>query len=94
MTTKEIKDPILSRSVMGNKSDFLMFKNETLKDFKDVQKKVSDKYKDLEVEIREKLQSYETRITTYENKITEFNTNVKSCSARDIITETIQTLSL
>ena len=73
MTTKEIKDPILSRSVMGNKSDFLMFKNETLKDFKDVQKKVSDKYKDLEVEIREKLQSYETRITTYENKITELS---------------------
>ena len=73
MTTKEIKDPILSRSVMGNKSDFLMFKNETLKDFKDVQKKVNEKYKDLEVEIREKLQSYETRITSYENKIVELS---------------------
>ena len=71
MNKKEIKDPLLSRSVMGNKSDFLMFKNETLKDFKDAQKKVSEKYKDLEIEIREKLESYETRITTYENKIIE-----------------------
>ena len=73
MNSKEIKDPILSRSVMGNKSDFLMFKNETLKDFKDVQKKVNEKYKDLEVEIREKLESYETRINTYENKIIELS---------------------
>ena len=40
MNKKEIKDPLLSRSVMGNKSDFLMFKNETLKDFKDAQKKI------------------------------------------------------
>ena len=71
MNKKEIKDPLLSRSVMGNKSDFLMFKNETLKDFKDAQKKFNEKYKDLEIEIREKLESYETRITTYENKIIE-----------------------
>ena len=71
MTSIEIKDPIVSRSANGNKSDFLMFKNETLKDFKDVQKKIKEKYKDLEVEIRDKLESYETRINTYENKIIE-----------------------
>ena len=63
---------------MGNQSDFLMFKNETLKDFKEVQKKVTEKYRDLEVEIREKLQSYETRITIYENKITELSNLINS----------------
>ena len=47
-----------------------MFKNETLKDFKDVQNKLNKKYKGLELEIREKLETFEQRITTYENKIT------------------------
>ena len=36
-----------------------------------LKKKFNEKYKDLEIEIREKLESYETRITTYENKIIE-----------------------
>ena len=73
MTEKEIKDPILSRSVMPNKNDILIFKNETLKDFKEVQKKVTEKYKNLDLEVREKLESYEQRIVTYENKIIELS---------------------
>ena len=70
---KEKHDPILSRSVMPNKSDMMMFKNETLRDFKDAQKKFSEKYKNLEFEIKEKLQSYEQRIVTYEQKIIELS---------------------
>ena len=34
-----MKDPILSQSVMGSKNDMLYFKNETLKDIKEAQKK-------------------------------------------------------
>ena len=68
-----MNDPIISRSVMGNKNDIMLFKNETLKDFKDAQKKVTEKYKGLEFEIKEKLASYEQRITTYENKILELS---------------------
>ena len=71
MIEKELKDPILSRSV--NKNDFLYFKNETLKDFKDIQRSVNDKYKNIEYEIREKLISYEQRIVTYENKIMDLS---------------------
>ena len=73
MTEKQFKDPILSRSVMPNKNDILIFKNETLKDFKEVQKKITEKYKDLEFELREKLETYEQRISTYENKIIELS---------------------
>ena len=73
MTSKEKNDPILERSTLVAKDDIIMFKNETLKDFKEVQTKLNKKYKVLELEIREKLESYEKRITTYENKITELS---------------------
>ena len=66
-------DPILSRASNLSKNDILIFKNETLKDFKEAQKKISDKYKNLDLEIKEKLESYEKRINTYENKIIELS---------------------
>ena len=73
MTTKE--DPIvnLSKSVVGKKNDLLHFKEETLRDFKEVQKKISDKYDNLDLEINERLEAYERRITVYENKIMELS---------------------
>ncbi len=55
MTTKEMNDPILSSSLINSKNDIIFFKNKTLKHFKEVQKKVTEKYKGLELEIREKL---------------------------------------
>ena len=73
MTDKESKDPIISRSLVGNKNDIMIFKNETLKDFKEVQKKFSDKYNNLDLEIKQKLEAYEIRITNYENKIIELS---------------------
>ena len=73
MTTKE--DPIvsLSKSTMGKKNDLLHFKEETLKDFKEVQRKISEKYETLDLEMKEKLEAYEKRIVTYENKIMELS---------------------
>ena len=55
------------------KNDLILFKNETFKDFKESQKQVSDKYKHLDLEIKEKLNSYENRIKTYELKIMELS---------------------
>ena len=73
MTTKE--DPIvsLSKSTMGKKNDLLNFKEETLRDFKEVQRKISEKYETLDLEMKEKLEAYEKRIVTYENKIMELS---------------------
>ena len=73
MTTKE--DPIvsLSKSTVGKKNDILHFKEETLRDFKEVQRKISEKYEVLDLEIKEKLETYERRIVAYENKIMELS---------------------
>ena len=73
MTNKE--DPIvsLSKSTMGKKNDLLHFKEETLRDFKEVQRKISEKYETLDLEMKEKLEAYEKRIVTYENKIMELS---------------------
>ena len=75
MSIKEENDPIisLSKSTFGKKNDILHFKEETLKDFKMVQKKITEKYDNLDIEMREKLEAYEKRITTYENKIFELS---------------------
>ena len=73
MATKE--DPIvsLSKSTIGKKNDILHFKEETLRDFKEVQKKITQKYENLDLEMKERLDEYERRITTYENKIMELS---------------------
>ena len=73
MTTKE--DPIinLSKSTFGKKNDLIQFKEETLRDFKQVQKKMTERYENINLEMREKLEVYEKRITTYENKIMELS---------------------
>ena len=73
MTSKESNDPILGLNSKNIKNDILMFKNEALKDFKDAQRKISERYQGLDLEIKEKLEAYETRITTYENKIMELS---------------------
>ena len=73
MAKKE--DPIisLSKSDAGKKNDLLHFKEETLRDFKEVQRKISEKYETLDLEMKEKLEAYEKRIVTYENKIMELS---------------------
>ena len=75
MSIKEENDPIisLSKSTFGKKNDLLHFKEETLRDFKEVQRKISEKYETLDLEMKEKLEAYEKRIVTYENKIMELS---------------------
>ena len=71
--TESKRDPILSLNTNNIKSDLLLFKDETLRDIKEAERKVSDKYKNLDKEIKEKLSSYENRITAYETKIIELS---------------------
>ena len=73
MTTKEVSlDPIM-RSSLGMKSDILMFKEETLKDIKEAERKTQEKYHSLNIEVKEKLDKYELRINAYETKILELS---------------------
>ena len=72
-TNDNNKDPILGESSKSMKNDILFFKNEALKDFKEAQKKVNDKYKSLDFEIKEKLDSFERRVNIYEKKIIELS---------------------
>ena len=73
MTTKENnQDPIVGSS-RGMKSDILMFKDETLKDIKEAQRKMQEKYNSLNIEVKEKLDKYELRINAYETKIMELS---------------------
>ena len=64
-------DPIVALSSNNMKSDILFFKDETLKEIKEVQKKMSAKYVGLDNDIKDKLESYENRINAYESKIME-----------------------
>ena len=66
-------DPIYGASSNNIKNDLIFFKDETLKDIKEAQKIVSDKYRHLDLQIKEKLDSYENRIKAYELKIMEFS---------------------
>ena len=72
-TNDNNKDPILGESSKSMKNDILFFKNEALKDFKEAQKKVNDKYKSLDFEIKKKLDSFERRVNIYEKKIIELS---------------------
>ena len=74
----EKNDPIFGLSTKNVKNDILLFKDETLKDFKEAQKKISEKYKNLDFEIKEKLNSYENRITIYETKIMELSRKINT----------------
>ena len=73
MTTKENnQDPIFGSS-KAMKGDLLMFKDETLKDIKEAQRKMQEKYHSLNTEVKEKLDKYELRINAYETKILELS---------------------
>ena len=66
-------DPLLDLNIKQIKNDLILFKNETLKDFKEAQKKILDKYYNLDTSIKTRFEEYENRIKTYELKITELS---------------------
>ena len=70
MTSKDTNiDPIVEMGKKDLKNDILMFKEETLKDFKEAQNKISGKYQNLNTIISERLEEFEMRIKTYESKV-------------------------
>ena len=87
MSSKE--DPIVGISAKNMKNDILLFKEETLKDFKMAQKKANDNYKVLNLELKERLDSYEQRIKNYEAKILELS---KLINTDKTIREKVDTL--
>ena len=66
-------DPIMDLKAKSMKNDILLFKNEVLKDLKEAQKKMFEKYSNLDDNIKTKFESYENRINAYETKITELS---------------------
>ena len=75
---KVVNDPIVDFQTKSMKNEIILFKNETLRDFNDAQKKILDKYINLDSEIKSKFESYETRINAYEMKITELSNLIHS----------------
>ena len=84
-----MNDPILDRKTISTKNDILLFKNETLKDFKEAQKKMFDKYSNLDENIKNRLDEFEKRINSYEIKITELS---KLINVDKLIKEKIEEL--
>ena len=68
-----INDPVMDLTTKTMKNDILLFKNETLKDFKLAQKKIIDKYSTLDNNIKSKFEEYDKKINSYEIKITELS---------------------
>ena len=68
---ESVKDPMLDKNIKSIKNDLLLFKNEALKDFKEAQNKILDKYHKLDEDIKTRFESYENRINKFEIKITE-----------------------
>ena len=75
---KVVNDPIVDFQTKSMKNEIILFKNETLRDFNDAQKKILDKYINLDSEIKSKFESYESRINAYEMKITELSNLIHS----------------
>ena len=84
-----MNDPILDRKTISTKNDILLFKNETLKDFKEAKKKMFDKYSNLDENIKNRLDEFEKRINSYEIKITELS---KLINVDKLIKEKIEEL--
>ena len=82
-------DPILELNNKNMKNDILYFKNETLKDIKEVQKKMFDKYATLDNDIKEKIELYEKKINSYGLKIDEL---FKSINIDKTIKEKVEQL--
>ena len=82
-------DPILELNNKNMKNDILYFKNETLKDIKEVQKKMFDKYATLDNDIKDKFELYEKKINSYGLKIDEL---FKSINIDKTIKEKVEQL--
>ena len=67
------KNPIINIDLDIIKKDLLLLKNECVKDFDEIQKKISNKYSKLDSEITNKTLAYENRLNIFDLKITELS---------------------
>ena len=74
---KLINAPIIKPNTNNIKKDLLLLKEEALKDFVEIQKKVSDKYSKLD-EIIKGINDYEELLNSFEFLIKELSKNVSS----------------
>ena len=70
---ESVNDPLLDPNLKQMKNDLLLFKNEALKDFKEAQKKILEKYYNLDNNIKTRFEEYEKKINIYELKIEELS---------------------
>ena len=91
MNIKEnsINDPIIGLNMNNIKKDLLLLKEEALKDFVEIQKKVSDKYSKLDEMITGKIYDYEERLNYFEFKILQLS---KIISSDKLLEEKVQGL--
>ena len=68
-----INDPIILHNISNMKNDFLLLKEETLKDFREIEEKIANKYSNLDGLITKKLNFFEERLNILELKFVELS---------------------
>ena len=70
---RAINDPIILHNIYNLKNDFLLLKEDTLKDFREIKEKMVNKYSNLDELINKKLNFFEERINLIELKFVELS---------------------
>ena len=55
------------------RDDLLLFKNETLKDIKETEKTILEKYRNIEFKLNEKLDIFENEFKKFDTKVIEMS---------------------
>ena len=74
--SSQFSEPIITFDVNGLKKDILFLKNEAVKEFRDIQEKVSEKYKEFDKEIKNELNYHEEYLNSLELKIKELSKSI------------------
>ena len=75
-TSNPIIDSVLNVNPKQIKSDILMFKNEILKDIKSLSRNLTDKYEATNDIVTQKLESYELKLNSYNQKIIQLSNEI------------------
>ena len=67
--SSQFYEPIITFDENGLKKDILFLKNEAVKEFRDIQEKVSEKYKEFDKEIKNEINYHEDYLNSLEFKI-------------------------
>ena len=69
MTTNKNDDEILAISQKNLRQDFILFKEQVLKDIKTVQREFSNKFSNMEDLIKDQINIYESKVGIFEQRI-------------------------